>query len=182
MEEFQLLEKENVLEDIKPLPALRFYFAIQMSLGAAGMALVIGIFFAMGLTSEGAAFPLWLVTYSLIGLALWIILSFIVAYNSYNYQHYWITNKRIIYKRGLIGYSICSIPLERISDVIVSRRFLENLLGFGSVHIQSLAGQFTPGARWGSEGNLLAIPKPEETQKLILKLIQEKRKREHLTM
>jgi len=99
----------------------------------------------------------------------------------YKHQHYWITNKRVIYKRGLIGYKISSIPLERISDIILSRTFLERIFGFGSLHVQTLAGQITYGGRMGAEACLLAVPNPEEIQELIFQLLKRKRKAEKIT-
>ncbi|HDN90745.1 MAG TPA: PH domain-containing protein, partial [Candidatus Aenigmarchaeota archaeon] len=103
---------------------------------------------------------------------------------SYNKFHYWITNKRIVTKRGILGYQIISIPYERISDIVISRTFLERLFGIASLHIQSLAGQisFRRYSMLGSEGQLLAIPNPEETQKRILELVRAKRREEGLTM
>ena len=71
--------------------------------------------------------------------------------------------------------------MERISDVMVSRTFLERIFGFGSVLIQSLAGQITYGRRLGAEGSLLAVPDPEGIQKLIFELIKKKRKAEKLS-
>jgi len=68
--------------------------------------------------------------------------------------------------------------------VIVSRTFWERVFGFGSVHIQSLAGQISYGMhrRLGAEASMLAISDPEGIQKLIFELIKKKRKVEHLTM
>ncbi len=111
-----------------------------------------------------------------------LVLVFVFASLRYNKRMYWITNKRIICKRGLIGYRINSIPFERISDVLISRSFIESLFGFGSVHVQSLAGQYSYRGRYGSEGNLMAVADPEGTQKLIFDLIKQKRKEEKLTM
>ena len=113
-------------------------------------------------------------------LVIFLVLAFAFANLAYNKYHYWITNKRVIVKRGLLGYSITSIPYERISDVIVSRSFLEQLCGIASLHIQSLAGQVTYG-KYGSEGTLLAVPSPEDLQVKILELVKQKRKEEHLS-
>jgi len=107
------------------------------------------------------------------------ILGWIYSILRFKWEHYWITDKRIVRQKGIIGYDIRSIPLERISDVIVSRSFLEKILGFGSLHIESLAGQTSAG-RYGAEACLLAVPDPESIQQLILELIEEKRKREKL--
>ena len=169
--EFQLQTGEKIVKDLKPLPVLKWYFFLP--------GLVIAFIFLLGLIA-----PLFLIGRSFLGIMLFFIsagLMYLVANNRYNYQHYWITNKRVLYRRGILGYTISSIPLERISDVIVSRTFLERIFGFGSVLIQSLAGQISYRNRLGSEGSLLAVPDPEGTQKLIFDLIKKKRKSEKLS-
>jgi uncharacterized membrane protein YdbT with pleckstrin-like domain len=169
---FELQEGEKVVKDIKPLPVLKWYFFIRSAIGV----IIFMLFFAWMIF----LLPLFLM-FGFIFLVTLAIL-YLVANNRYNYQHYWITDKRVLYRRGLIGYRISSIPLERISDVIVSRTFFERVFGFGSIHIQSLAGQFTYGtSRLGSEGAFLAIPDPEGSQKLIFELIKKKRKTEKLS-
>jgi len=173
---FNLQTNEKVIREIKPLTRLKWYYFISYTFSF----VIFLLFFT------------WLLfffvpsLYIIINL-IFIGLAYVLSSNRYRHQNYWITNKRVIYKRGLIGYTISSIPLERISDVIVSRTFLERIFGFGSVYIQSLAGQstFTPRSVWGSrlgaEGNLVAIPEPEKIQELIFKLVGIKRKRERLT-
>lgn len=56
--------------------------------------------------------------------------------------------------------------MNRISDVILSRTFLENLTGIESLKIQTLAGQMSTG-RAGSEVDFSAIPNAENVQNLI---------------
>jgi uncharacterized membrane protein YdbT with pleckstrin-like domain len=166
--EFQLQDGEKVIKNIKPLPVLKWFFFVTPS---------IGMFIFLMIFS-------WVpfVNIIFVPFILFIILIiYLVAQNRYNYQHYWITNKRVLYRKGILGYTISSIPLERISDVIVSRTFWERVFGFGSVLIQSLAGQISYGRRHGAEGSLLAVPDPEGTQKLIFDLIKKKRKTEKLS-
>jgi len=169
---FDMQKGEKIIEDIKPLPVLKWFFFITYSIGF----LFFILFFLWFMIFFG---PLFLI-FSLFILVILVIIYF-VANNKYKYQHYWITTERIIYRRGLIGYTISSIPLERISDVIVSRTFIERIFGFGSILVQSLAGQVSYPQRHGAEGSLLAIPNPEETQKLIFELIKKKRKTEKLS-
>lgn len=169
---FELQKGEKVVKGIKPLSILKWYFFLRSAIGL----FIFMIFFLQ----IGFLIPFISLIFGFFILIILIIL-YLIANNRYNYQHYWITNKRVLYRRGLIGYRISSIPLERISDVIVSRTFWERVFGFGSVHIQSLAGQITYGRRLGAEGSLLAIPNPEKTQKLIFDLIKKKRKTEKLS-
>jgi uncharacterized membrane protein YdbT with pleckstrin-like domain len=172
---FKLQSGEKVVEDIKPLPQLRIYFLLSQTLI---VLFTIGWLVWIPFIAISVMFGLG--TMAL--LILLLLISWIIANKRYEHQHYWLTNKRVIYKRGIIGYRISSIPLERISDVIVSRSFFEQLFGFGSILIQSLAGQVTAGRSLGSEGSLIAVPDPEETQKKIFDLIKAKRKKEHITM
>jgi len=175
--QFEVQEGEKIVKDIKPLPILKWYFFITSAIGF----FFFIIFFIWIIFLPSLFFTTIAFIFGLFILIIFVIL-YLVANNKYNYQHYWVTNKRMLCRRGLLGYRISSIPLERISDVIVSRTFWERVFGFGSVHIQSLAGQFTYGrGRLGSEGALLAVPDPEGTQKLIFDLIKKKRKTEKLS-
>jgi uncharacterized membrane protein YdbT with pleckstrin-like domain len=180
---FNLGEGENIVKDIRPVGNLKWYFFFAEGLGL----LVI-----FGLLLIGLALPLMIAmfgTFSRIGPTIFILflpiaaLLFAYVYADFRYkkQHYWITNKRIVYKRGFLGYRVTSIPYERISDIIISRSFVERLFGFGSLHVQTLAGQMTGSGRLGAEGRLLGVPDPEGTQELIFKLSKEKRKAENIT-
>ena len=173
---FDMQKGEKIIEDIKPLPVLKWFFFITYSIGF----LFFILFFLWFMIFFGPLFLIFSLFILVILVIIYLIIYF-VANNKYKYQHYWITTERIIYRRGLIGYTISSIPLERISDVIVSRTFIERIFGFGSILVQSLAGQVSYPQRHGAEGSLLAIPNPEETQKLIFELIKKKRKTEKLS-
>lgn len=172
---FNLQSKEKIIKQIKPLPVLKWFFFFGYIFSVLIFMVIIFVF------------AFFFLPFFLGILVLALIIAFALSHNRYKHQNYWITNKRVIYKRGLVGYTISSIPLERISDVIVSRTFLERIFGFGSLYIQSLAGQSTFHRRgaWGSylgaEGALIAIPDPEKIQELIFKLVKMKRKREKLT-
>jgi uncharacterized membrane protein YdbT with pleckstrin-like domain len=172
--QFQLQEGEKIVKDLKPMHILKWYFFLTSAIGL----LFVFAFFSWIAFIPGVSF---ISSFFIIFILLFVGILYLVANNRYNYQHYWITNKRVLYRSGILGYTISSIPLERISDVIVSRTFFERLFGFGSILIQSLAGQITYRNRLGSEGSLLAVPNPEGTQKLIFDLIKKKRKTEKLS-
>jgi uncharacterized membrane protein YdbT with pleckstrin-like domain len=56
----------------------------------------------------------------------------------YGKSWYWITNHRVIGKRGFLGYSINSIPLENVADVVLTRTLLDRVLGLSSLIIVSM--------------------------------------------
>lgn len=81
---------------------------------------------------------------------------------------YWLTNRRIILSSGFIGYRIRSIPLERVSDVGLSRTLPEMLSGVSSVVVRDMTGEAQSGK------SLLAIDssRAPEFQRLILEEVQ----------
>ena len=180
-------EKEKVVEDIQPSSSLKGYFFAIYGLMSFFILGFLSIFFGIGFLVLVSFFNsvysifLGLLLYAVGVIILAAIIRFVLADSAYRKRHYWITNKRVVVKSGLIGYSLSSIPLERVSDVIISRSFLERIFGFASLHVQSLAGQFSYNRRFGSEGDLLEIPNQEKTQELIFKLIKQKRKSERLS-
>jgi len=177
---FSLMEDEKIVADIKPLPRAKWYWFIR-NCGVLVVVLLFLIILLLVEISIGAKIHdvLTLVAIS-VCLPVFTIIGWWYSSWRYKWEHYWITNKRVIQQRGFIGHEVIIVPLERISDVILTRSFLEKLLGFGSLHLQTLAGQTTVRQRYGAETCLTAIPDPESTQQLILKLIEEKRKRERL--
>src|SRR5258708_11538182 len=91
----------------------------------------------------------------------------VIAGHSY---HYWLTNKRVIWCHGFIGYQIRSVPLERITDVVISRTLPELIAGISSIKIRDMTGQTGPntdlGAKW------IGVKDAPEIQKRILEEIK----------
>lgn len=184
MLEFNLLEGEEILKEIKPLHALRsIIFIRQFGIFLLVYFIIFAYVLVLLMPPLGYDLQVWLFTLFIIVLILSIVTSFILSLISYDKYYYWITNKRVIVKSGIIGYKISSIPYERISDIVISRSILERLFGVTSLHIQSLAGQLTPSpySKMGSEGNLLAVYNARELQSMIWELVKKKRKEEGLT-
>lgn len=186
---FRLQEGEKIVHKIKPLPGLKWYFFFRRFATIVPVAIIAFFYLSFSLIGPESVLPflegfgvLFEIGFLiLIGLVIGVVASLIISRLEYGKQDYWITDKRVIYKRGIIGYRITSIPYERISDVIISRTFLERIFGFGSLHIQSLAGQMSGKSSLGTEGVLLAIQDPEDIQELIFKLVKMKRKAEGLS-
>jgi len=173
-----LLEGEKILYETPPLSNIKkYYFVTYFFFSVACLFTPIILVTGLSLIAPTSNPLLTALFFLLAGILLFtfvIILPIIVSNKAYQQRYYWITNKRVIYRRGLLGYKITSIPYERISDVIISRTFFENLFGFGSLQIQTLAGQLSSGVS-GSEGDLRALPNPEEAQQLILNTIKERK-------
>jgi len=104
------------------------------------------------ITEVGVGSLLETYAFSYLILAAIVIASTLTLANLiYKKHHYWVTDRQVIWKHGIIGYSITSVPLERISDVAVSRTFLETICGVGSVVVREMTGEvrycwYGPGA------------------------------------
>jgi uncharacterized membrane protein YdbT with pleckstrin-like domain len=85
--------------------------------------------------------------------------------------HYWLTNRRLIWSHGFIGYKVRSVPLERVTDVVISRTLPEMAAGISSIEIRDMTGQTQPtnanlGAKW------IGVQNAPDVQKRILEEIQ----------
>ncbi len=188
---FHLQEGEQIVWEAKPLTGFRTMLFFQNLIGLSIVFFLIGLVlfapFIMAVAGYIAGPAGVLLGLGLTLLAILVfagVISFAIANLVYNKEYYWVTNYRVIKKMGLIGYHVSSIPLERVSDVIVSRSFLEKLFGISSLHIQTLAGQYSVrgGSRFGAEGKFSAVADPEGLQKTIFELIKKHRKAEHLAI
>ena len=115
-----------------------------------------------------AAEPSGFVRYNLITIAMSVVgivflpLVWIGAVIANDKYRYWLTNRRVILASGFIGYKVRSIPLERISDVSLSRSLPEMLAGVSSLVVRDMTGEAESGA------SLLAINNSAELQRQIL--------------
>lgn len=54
-----------------------------------------------------------------------------------------VTNKRVTWQTGVLSKSERTIPLNRVTDISVSRGFLGNLLGYGNIRVESAGASQT---------------------------------------
>ncbi len=154
---------EKTLYEIRPALALVLYWALLDAQRYLSFLIVLAIIFNFTSTSItvyntisyiASLFPL-----------LVIILPITTGFLKYLKTRYWITNKGIIIKTGLLGYKITKIPFHRISDVTKSQTLLERILSISSIRIQSLAGQASANTA-GAEANLQGLT-DQEADKLL---------------
>lgn len=121
--------------------------------------------------------PYRFVRYEVLSAAIFIIpililpFIWIAAVLANRRYHYWLTNKRVIWCHGIIGYKIRSVPLERITDVVISRTFQEMVAGISSIEIRDMTGQQVPnsldiGAKW------IGVQNAPDVQRCILEEIK----------
>ena len=124
-----------------------------------------------------------LIGISILPITIFVLIS-IRPLLAYGKSWYWITNIRVIGKRGVLGYSINSIPLDSISDVVLSRTLLDRFLGLSSLAIVPLGGTGMTMADVEGEAKFLntnffpALPQTtaRELQRVLFNLREELRK------
>lgn len=106
---------------------------------------------------------------SIVGI-LFVPIAFLWALIAERRYHYWLTNRRVMWCHGFIGYQVRSVPLERIADVVISRTFPEMVAGITSIDIRDMTGQtFSPG---GGSAKWIGVKDAPEVQKRILEEMQ----------
>lgn len=79
-----------------------------------------------------------------------ILVVSIVPFISYGKSWYWITTHRVIGKSGCVGYSIDSIPLSNVNDIVLARTLLDRMLGLSSLMIVPFGGSDSRTSTFGS--------------------------------
>ncbi len=97
--------------------------------------------------------------------------AFLWAVIAVRRYHYWLTNKRVIWCHGFIGYQVRSVPLERIADVVISRTLPEIVAGISSIDIRDMTGQTQATAGLGAKW--IGVQDAPEIQKRILEQIKQ---------
>ncbi len=142
---FRLQEGEVILKSFKPNRKVIVKFAFGGIIASLfillfAVAPLISVFYST--TSKGSSgMAMLIVVGAMAGLiALILLLSVVTAFLGYRKYSYWITNHRTIGRRGIIGYTTDSMPLENVADVVVSRGILDRILGLSSIYIQPIGG------------------------------------------
>ena len=165
-----LLENEKIVAEVKPASFSAYFLSLY---GVHLLPLLLIGFLAIPFIFHELIVILVLYFF----LVFVIFLAVLIAKLSYGWEFYWITNLRVIQRKGLIGYHFYSTPYERMSDVILSKSWLERILNVGSVRIQTLAGSYSPRGSYGAEIRLLALKEPEKIQQIIWEFLKEKTKK-----
>ena len=92
----------------------------------------------------------------------------------YNKLFLWITSKRLVIQRGLIGESQKSILLERIGEITIKQTFLQRLFGISVILLEVISAG-------GRNEVLPGFKNAANLKQMILELISKKRKAEKLS-
>ncbi|MCI4329505.1 MAG: PH domain-containing protein [Thermoplasmata archaeon] len=178
---FHPQEDEVIYREIVPDRKLLWRLALGGLLsGVVILFLVVPFGLSFLFSGVGGNAVLFAVVFLIVVFLLIVTVSFVYAFLAFHKFRYWITNHRTVGRRGAIGFSIDSIPLETISDVVVQRSIADRILGLSSIWVQPFGGgsvggygaaQYRFGALSGSNSFLGLLPaEATDIQQLIFHL------------
>jgi uncharacterized membrane protein YdbT with pleckstrin-like domain len=179
---FNLQKGERVLDEIEPKKN-GFILArlLRGLVPCAAICVIAGIYIVLGASKVGLG--IW-AGIALVVLVFFVamLLVYVAALLAYGKFKYWVSNYRVIGRRGVIGYSIDSIPLENITDIIIARSIPERILGLSSLRIIPIGGTSITYGKYGSMSSANYFPAlvPGHAKELQEKIfdLRNKRKKE----
>jgi uncharacterized membrane protein YdbT with pleckstrin-like domain len=116
--------------------------------------------------AEGDIRPV-LVTLALLNVI--YMIGWAVMHMSWSWHRWWLTDRRLVVRHGLVGYRIRSVPLERIVDVTLRASWADRLLGLQHIDVRDMTGEASFDSR--STGlNLWAVDGAEEIADQLVQL------------
>ena len=179
---FSLQQGETIEYEVKPN---KRGFILQRFIIVIVSSIIVASFASLGLTASTPSPSILYFFISFFGIMIAIILiGIFVSIVSYNKYRYWITNKRLISGRGVIGYSVDSLPLEMVQDVIMNRSIVDRMLRLTSLYVSSICGSMMLNNGRISSVNYLRALNVDEAKKIqaVIFELRDERKKEVKTM
>jgi uncharacterized membrane protein YdbT with pleckstrin-like domain len=130
----------------------------RVLLPALAWAVLLLVVFGVGLAALDGTAPWWVLAGAVV---LWVALA-ARAVLTYVFTNYVLTTERIVVRSGMIARTGTEIPLENINNVLFSQSFVERLLGYGDVLLESAGSQ--------GQSRLKDIGDPEEFQSQVYRV------------
>jgi uncharacterized membrane protein YdbT with pleckstrin-like domain len=149
----KLQEGEEILLQIQPEPVILviWFFTRCMPLGAAGgFVLFWPVAFLAGMFKLDTGFAPFAKGLAGALLAGFFFAALALLYHSYLRRTYiyYITNRRCVFRGGILRRVQHSVPYHKVTDVEMSQNIIERMLGISSL------GIYTPGTGSMSQGGL----------------------------
>ena len=117
------------------------------------------------LTKSGISLLEWGV--ALGGLAMVSTGCWVVAKLRWRWHRWWLTDKRLVVRQGVVGYELKSVPLDRIVDVTLRASWWDRLWGLQHIQVRDMTGEV--GGNNRSKGlQMLAVEGAEDIAHLVL--------------
>jgi membrane protein YdbS with pleckstrin-like domain len=120
---------ETVALDLRPH---WWYFSRNI---LTGIPLLIVVVLILGWDSSGFAHDAanWIVVLLLVAWAAWLVLK----YFQWTMTYFVVTDRRVIYRTGVLSKKGVEIPLERINNINFHQRIIDRVIGAGDLDIES---------------------------------------------
>jgi uncharacterized membrane protein YdbT with pleckstrin-like domain len=171
--DFYLHEDEEIIEGLEPVYEFKKYLFVRWTaiFLCCGVAFFISL--AMAEVNNIAEAKIAL-QYTDLGIITWIYASLIAAYTTahleWKKRFYWITSNRLIISYGVLRHQEFVTNLYEISDLTMTRTFLQRKLRCMGLKIECRRGIFSLGG----------MPEPEGIHHELKVMIQDQRRREGL--
>jgi membrane protein YdbS with pleckstrin-like domain len=86
---------------------------------------------------------------------------------SWNWHRWWLSDRRLVVRHGIIGYQLQSVPLDRIVDVTLKSSWWDRIWGLQHIHVRDMTGEASGSVSRGLR--LLAVDEAEDISEMILK-------------
>jgi uncharacterized membrane protein YdbT with pleckstrin-like domain len=119
---------ENVVLDLKPH---WWFFARQIVVGAGLFVFLLLVFFGLdgGVRTAGT----WVWGLAALAWAVWLV----KAYLDWQFTYFVVTDKRVVYRTGVLAKHGVEIPLARINNINFHQGIVDRLVGAGTLEIES---------------------------------------------
>jgi uncharacterized membrane protein YdbT with pleckstrin-like domain len=122
-----LNEGEDIALDLKPH---WWFFGRNILIG---IPLLVLFALILGTAGDTQRNLLWVWVAVAIAWAIWLAIKFVNWY----FTHFVVTNKRVIFRTGVVSKRGVEIPLDRINNINFHQRILERVIGAGDLAIES---------------------------------------------
>jgi uncharacterized membrane protein YdbT with pleckstrin-like domain len=145
-------DDETVTVDLHPH---WWYLARPVTALVASIAGAVAVLVATDADTSLRTVGSWVVIVALVVSAAWLV----VRYARWTTTHFVVTNRRVIFRAGLLTKRGIEIPLDRVNTVHLRQGVLERLVGAGDLRIES-------GGESGQQ-RFTDIRQPDRVQKVI---------------
>lgn len=75
-----------------------------------------------------------------LGASLFYMPAWAICHRTWSWHRWWLTDRRLVVRHGLVGHRTQSLALDRVVDVTIKVSWLDRLFGLSHIHVSSMAG------------------------------------------
>jgi len=95
-------------------------------------------------------------------------LCWLIARMRWSWHQWWLTDKRLVVRSGLVGYQLQSVPLDRIVDVTLQASWWDRIWGLKHIQVRDMNSEVSASLHHSRGLKLVAVPDAESVSEEIL--------------